>query len=73
MRCAEAFLDMARDGFAVVIVDLKPKCLRAARNGLSDTSHTDNAETFSRKAASHHPSRRPPIKLAIGHQLNALM
>ena len=55
----ELLLDVLRDAAAVVIVDLQPERLGAARDRLADAAHADDAEPLAEDAVAEHPCRRP--------------
>ena len=70
---AQLFGDARRHRPAVVIVDREAERPRAARHGLADAAHADDAETLAPDAVAEHPGRRParPV-LAVGEDGGAL-
>ena len=64
----EVFLDLRRDPAAIVIMDLQAEGAGAARHGLSDAAHADDAETFAPDAMAEHPCRRPAVPVLIRGQ-----
>ena len=50
--------------FAVVVVNGKAKAARAARHRLTDSAHTNYAQTFAPDAMAQHPSRAPAMPVA---------
>ena len=51
----EFALDLRVHGFSVVIVDLQAEGLGAARHGLADAAHADDAKPLAPDAMSQHP------------------
>jgi hypothetical protein len=56
---AEFFGDARGNRLAVVIVDLQAEGVGAARHGLSNPAHADDAEPLSPEPMPKHPGRRP--------------
>ncbi|MNV29952.1 hypothetical protein D3C71_1212010 [compost metagenome] len=63
--------DHVRDGFAVVIMDLHPKGLGPAGQGLADAAHADDAQTLAPQLAAAHPGRAPALELTRRHDIGA--
>src|SRR6185437_5042166 len=65
----ELFLDARGDAAAIEIVNLQAERLGAARHGLPDAAHADNAQPLAPDAMAEHPGWAPagPFALAGEH------
>ena len=70
-RHVQLLLLMLGEAGAVVIVDRQAERLGAARDGVADVAHADDAEALAGDAAAQHPGRRPAGPFARGHDFRA--